>query len=98
VNDPIEQEKRIKYNDLISNCIILKNVVDMTQVLRRMHTEGYPVNTQTIARLSPYLTEHIRRFGSYSFEPDNIVVDPFDFDLPVSNDSDDTQNIEESIE
>ena len=98
VNDPVEQEKRIKYNDLISNCIILKNVVDMTQVLRRMHTEGYPVNTQTIARLSPYLTEHIRRFGSYSFEPDNIVVDPFDFDLPVNNDSDDTQNIDESIE
>lgn len=85
VNDPVEQEKRVKYNDLVSNCIILKNVVDMTQALLHMYAEGYPVNSQTIARLSPYRTEHIRRFGMYWFDPDKIEVDPFDFGLPVDD-------------
>lgn len=32
-NDPDEQEKRIKYNDLVSNAVILQNVVDMTHIL-----------------------------------------------------------------
>ena len=28
--DPVEQEKRIKYRDLVANAIMLHNVVDMT--------------------------------------------------------------------
>nr|WP_252195169.1 Tn3 family transposase [Bacillus wiedmannii] len=32
-NDPIEQEKRIKYNDLITNSVIFQNVVDITIIL-----------------------------------------------------------------
>ena len=87
----LEMDK-VEYNDLVSNCIILKNVVDMTQALLQMQAEGYPVNSQTIAHLSPYLTEHIRRFGTYWFEPDKIEIAPFDFELPV----DDTDYLETS--
>nr|WP_254661057.1 transposase [Bacillus wiedmannii] len=32
-NDPIEQEKRIKYNDLITNSVIFQNVVAITIIL-----------------------------------------------------------------
>ncbi|MCR8983035.1 Tn3 family transposase [Brevibacillus laterosporus] len=32
-NDPIEQEKRIKYNDLITNSVIFQNIVDITMIL-----------------------------------------------------------------
>jgi TnpA family transposase len=32
-NDPIEQEKRIKYNELITNSVIFQNVVDITTIL-----------------------------------------------------------------
>ncbi|MDA2384471.1 Tn3 family transposase [Bacillus cereus] len=32
-NDPIEQEKRIKYNNLITNSVIFQNVVDITIIL-----------------------------------------------------------------
>jgi len=35
-NDPVEQEKRIKYNDLISNLVMLHNVIDMTQLLQQL--------------------------------------------------------------
>ena len=31
--DPVEQEKRIKYRDLVANAVMLHNVVDMTNVL-----------------------------------------------------------------
>lgn len=33
-NDPEEQEKRIKYNDLVANAVIFQNVIDITLILR----------------------------------------------------------------
>lgn len=38
-NDPEEQEKAIKYNDLVANAIIFQNVADLTTVLREL-TKG----------------------------------------------------------
>jgi TnpA family transposase len=35
-NDPVEQEKRIKYNDLISNLVMLHNLIDMTGLLQQL--------------------------------------------------------------
>jgi len=63
--DPIENEKVIKYKDLIANAIMLQNVADMTDVLHTMAQEGYPVTTDVVATFSPYLREHIKRFGEY---------------------------------
>jgi hypothetical protein len=96
-NDPVEQEKRVKYNDLIANCVILKNVIDMTMRLKRLQGEGYVVNRETIARLSPYMTEHIRRFGEYVLDMDRIQIEPFEFEMDledvedVENDADEGQ-------
>ena len=42
-NDPEEQEKAIKYNDMVANAIIIQNVVDPTAILRRLMEEGHPV-------------------------------------------------------
>jgi Tn3 transposase DDE domain len=33
-NDPVEQEKIVKYNDLVANAVIFHNVVDLTDILR----------------------------------------------------------------
>lgn len=63
--DPVEQEKRIKYRDLVANAVMLHNVVDMTTVLRALQQEGIRVTPEMVRRLSPYLTEHIKRFGQY---------------------------------
>ena len=63
--DPVEQEKRIKYRDLVANAVMLHNVVDMTNVFYELKQEGFCVTPEVVARLSPYLTEHIKRFGQY---------------------------------
>jgi Tn3 transposase DDE domain-containing protein len=37
----------------------------MTNVLRELQQEGLCVTPEIVRRLSPYLTEHIKRFGQY---------------------------------
>jgi len=64
-NDPEQQEKMIKYNDLIANAVIFQNVVDLTEVLQQLQTEGYLLDREDVGCLSPYLTSHIKRFGDY---------------------------------
>jgi hypothetical protein len=48
------------------------NVVGMTRVLQELIDEGYPVTPEIIARLSPYKTEHINRFGHYELHFDQV--------------------------
>jgi TnpA family transposase len=83
--DPVENEKIIKYKNLIANAIMLQNVVDMTNVLHDMAQEGYAVTTDVVATFSPYLREHIKRFGEYvidleaippPLEPDKSFLTP----------------------
>ena len=70
--DPVENEKIIKYKDLIANAIMLQNVVDMTDVLHGMTQEGYAVTTDVVATLSPYVREHIKRFGEYVIDLETL--------------------------
>ena len=63
--DPVEQEKRIKYRDLVANAVMLHNVVDMTNALYDLQQDGVSITPELVARLSPYVTEHIKRFGQY---------------------------------
>ena len=59
----MEQERQLKYASLVTNAIRLSNVVDMTEVLSSMVRDDLPVTPSFVGRLSPYLREHIRRFG-----------------------------------
>jgi len=76
--DPVEQEKRIKYMNLVANVIMLHNVVDLTMVLNQMVASGHQVTEQLIKRLSPYMTEHIKRFGQYILDID-AMPEPLEF-------------------
>lgn len=67
-NDPEEQEKRIRYTDLVANAVILHNVVDMSAILRILVKEGHRFSKADLSALSPYLTRHIRRFGEYHID------------------------------
>lgn len=80
-NDPDEQEKRIKYNDLVSNAVILQNVIDMTYILKKLSANGIDLIKEDVAALSPYLTRHIKRFGDYIIDLDNV---PNDIDMNIS--------------
>jgi len=64
-NDPEEQEKIIKYNDLIANAVIFQNVVDMTGIIQDIEHSRDLISREDVAILSPYLTGHIKRFGDY---------------------------------
>jgi TnpA family transposase len=76
--DPVEQEKRIKYRDLVANAVMLHNVVDMTNALYDLQQSGVCITPELAARLSPYLTEHIKRFGQYLID---INTPPVPFDI-----------------
>jgi len=75
--DPVEQEKRIKYRDLVANAVMLHNVVDMTNALHDLQRDGVRITPELVARLSPYLTEHIKRFGQYLVDMNTPPI-PFD--------------------
>jgi hypothetical protein len=66
--DPVEQEKQLKYASLVANAVMLSNVADLTEVLCAMANDWQPVTADLVACTSPYLREHIRRFGRFSLD------------------------------
>lgn len=44
---------------------MLSNVTDMPGVLSSMATDGHPVTPSPVTCLSPYMGQHICRFGQY---------------------------------
>ena len=65
-NDPAEQEKIIKFNTLLANCVIFHTALDMTTVLRQLAAEGWEITPAAVAALSPHIRERIKRFGEYA--------------------------------
>jgi len=70
--DPVEQAKQVKYMDLVANTIMLHNVSDLTDVLTDMIAEGWPLTKELVSRLSPYVREHLRRFGHYFLDMEGL--------------------------
>lgn len=64
-NDPDEQQKRLRYNDLIAAAVILQNTADMMRVLQTLVAEGHDIDISDVRYLSPYMTAAIKRFGDY---------------------------------
>ncbi|HJX64445.1 MAG TPA: Tn3 family transposase [Polyangia bacterium] len=85
--DPVEQEKQLKYASLVANAIMLSNVTDMTEALAAMAEDGQPVTPSLVACLSPYMREHIRRFGQYVLDmedlPGPLNPQPLPFELAL---------------
>jgi len=81
-NDPAEQEKIIKFNTLLANCVIFHTALDMTAVLRELAAEGWDLSTAALGSLSPYITEPIKRFGEYA--TDGLTIPPAAFDARLN--------------
>lgn len=62
--------RQIKYNTLVANAVIFQNTVDLTEILQQLKREGYLIDPKDIKTISPYLTEHIKRFGDYWLDMD----------------------------
>ena len=50
--------------------------IDITNICHELHKEGYTFTAEDLKHLSPYMTEHIKRFGEYILDlikkPENL--------------------------
>ncbi len=78
-----EQRKMVKYNHLVANLLIFHTVVGMTRALDSLVADGHgaAVTPEALAGTSPYLNEHLNRFGSYELDLSKPPA-PLPFDLP----------------
>ncbi|HDV5710752.1 TPA: Tn3 family transposase, partial [Legionella pneumophila] len=66
---------------------MLQNVVDITNICHELENEGHAFTAEDLSYLSPYMTEHIKRFGEYILDltkkPENLsqIRDRWVFDL-----------------
>ena len=81
-----EQRKFIKYKHLVANLLVFHNIVTLSRVLDRLQAGGLKASDQALAALTPYQTEHINRFGSYTVNFSRIP-EPLPPTLPKSESS-----------
>ncbi|WP_327725019.1 Tn3 family transposase [Streptomyces europaeiscabiei] len=82
-NDPVEQEKAVKLTSLLANRVIFHTTLDLMNVVRELQAEGWQITGEDLAAISPYLTDHIMRFGTYATTELTVRPDAFDPHLDV---------------
>ncbi|MGF6873039.1 TnpA family transposase [Paraburkholderia sp. MM5477-R1] len=68
------QEDQLSALGLAVNIIVLWNTVYMDAILTQLRSEGFPVNDEDVARLSPFGHDHINLLGRYSFAVPDAVA------------------------
>jgi hypothetical protein len=63
--------------------VIFHNALDIAEIVRQLLKEGWAIDPEDLAHLSPYLTEHINRFGEYSTHELGIQPEAYDPTLDV---------------
>ncbi|MYY11961.1 Tn3 family transposase [Streptomyces sp. SID4919] len=53
-NDPVEQDKAMKFNALLTNAVIFHNALDIAEIVRRLLEEGCEIDPEDPAHISPY--------------------------------------------
>ncbi len=74
-NMECNQRKIIKYNQLVANMVIFHNVVHQTKAINRLITKRVEISDEILSHLSPYWTEHLNRFGTFSLDMKKIPAD-----------------------
>jgi Tn3 transposase DDE domain len=65
-NDPDEQQKHLRYNDLVAAAVILQNTIDMARIVTDPKRDGWKISAAHLSLLSPYQTSTVKRFGEYA--------------------------------
>ena len=68
------QEDQLSALGLVVNIIVLWNTLYRDAILTQLRSEGYPVQSEDEARLSPFGHEHINMLGRYSFAVPEAVT------------------------
>ncbi len=68
------QEDQLGALGLVVNIIILWNTLYINAALDQLGAEGFPIQADDVARLSPLVFDHINLLGRYAFNvPDSVV-------------------------
>ena len=59
--------------NLVTNAVVVWNTVYMQAALDQLRTEGYPVQEDDLAHLSPARFEHVNPYGKYYFPIDEAT-------------------------
>lgn len=73
----------MKFNAPLTNAVIFHNALDIAEIVRQLLEEGWTIEPEDLAHISPYLTEHINRFGKYSTHELGIQPQAYDPKLDV---------------
>ncbi len=63
--------------------VIFHNALDIAEIVRQLLEEGWQIEPKDLAQISPYLTEHINRFGEYPTHELGIQPEAYDPRLDV---------------
>jgi len=76
-NDPAYQEKLVKLNQLLANCVIYETARDLTAAANAAAAAGHRIDPVDLATISPYITHTVRRFGDWHLDltPPETTVD-----------------------
>ena len=61
---------------LVLNCVVLWTTVYLDAAVRQLRTQGYPVLEEDMARLSPFVRQHLGVHGTYSFVLPDLAPAP----------------------
>ncbi|MEV6426199.1 Tn3 family transposase [Nocardia sp. NPDC051463] len=64
-NDPVHEERVVKFNELVANCTIYSTALHITDDANALAAQGHPVDPDDLATITPYITRTIRRFGDW---------------------------------
>ena len=68
------QEDQLGALGLVVNTIVLWNTLYINAALQSLEEEGYPIQPEDIARLSPLVFDHINLLGRYAFSvPEGVA-------------------------
>lgn len=73
----------MKFNALLTNAVIFHNALNIAEIVRQLLEEGWEIAPEDLAHVSPYLTEHLQRFGEYSTHELGIQPTAYDPKLNV---------------
>jgi TnpA family transposase len=74
---------------LVLNCVTLWTTVHLDAAVRQLRAQGYPVLEEDMARLSPFVSQHLGVHGTYSFVLPDLAPGPSATCATCATDEDD---------
>lgn len=95
-NNRREMCKYLKYNHLLANIVIFANVAILTQAMNELVSEGHRIDPDVVVFLSPYITQHLVRFGLYQVDHTR-PPDPLTYEVAIPNPGEVPAEVSETV-